>query len=84
MNKVKAFWASLPHPVQAVIVAFGGGAGAEIGQLAAGYPNICLTGICLKHDIGLVVGAGIIAARAFYMVPNRAPAPRAALPASAE
>lgn len=70
MNQLKAFWASLPHFVQALIVAFVGGAGAEIGKIASDYPNICLVVVCLKHDLGLIVGAGIVAARAFYMLPN--------------
>lgn len=70
IQKLQAFWASLPHYVQMLIIAFIGGCGAEIGKIAADYPNICLSGLCLKHDIGLIVGAGVVAARAFYMLPN--------------
>ncbi len=70
MNKIKAVWASLPRPVQALAVAFIGGCGAEIGKISADYPNICITAACLKHDVGLIIGAGIVAARAFYMIPN--------------
>lgn len=69
-QKLTALWASLPHPLQALIVAFVGGAGAEIGRIASQWPNICITGVCLKQDVGLIIGAGIVAARAFYMLPN--------------
>lgn len=71
IQKLKALWASLPHPVQALVVAFVGGCGAEIGNIAADFPDICLNAVCLKHDVGLVLGAGLVAARAFYMLPNK-------------
>lgn len=70
LQKAKQYWASLPHFVQALIVAFIGGAGSEIGKIAADWPNVCLTSLCLRHDLGLIVGAGVVAARAFYMLPN--------------
>ena len=72
IQKLKNFWSSLPHPVQALVVAFVGGCGAEIGNIAADFPNICVNAVCLKRDIGLIVGAGLVAARAFYMLPNKA------------
>lgn len=86
MNKLKAlwnslpkFWASLPHPVQAIIVAFLGGCSAELGKLGDAVVNAMLSGnwsavcfslACLKHDIALTIFAGLVAARAFYMLPN--------------
>ena len=72
MQKLKALWARLPHPVQAIIVAFVGGCGAEIGNIAGDFPNMCFDPVCLKRDLGLIVGAGIVAAKAFYMLPNKA------------
>lgn len=73
MNKGKSLWACLPHPVQALVIAFVGGCGAEVGRLAADFPNICISTSCAKHDLGLIIGAGLVAARAFYMLPNRPP-----------
>jgi hypothetical protein len=63
-------WASLPHWVQAILVAFAGGALTEGGKLFADFPDICWTGACFKHDLSLMISAGVVAARAFYMLPN--------------
>lgn len=69
MNKLKALWASLPHPVQALVLAFATAAGTTFVH-AIGEDG-CFALECLKHYAATSVGAGLIAARAFYMVPNR-------------
>lgn len=77
MNQLKALWSSLPHPVQCLILAFATAAGtAFLHALSEGN---CFTLICLKHAIASSLLAGLAAARAFYMVPNR-PAPPALPP----
>lgn len=72
MNQLKALWASLPHPVQCLIVAFATAAGTTF--LHAFEQNMCFSVLCLKHYVASSLLAGLAAARAFYMVPNR-PAP---------
>lgn len=77
MNKLiqslKAFWASLPHQVQAGVVIFASAAGTVLGKelqgLSFGSPSF--TWLCLRHDFGAASVAGFIALRAFYMFPNR-------------
>lgn len=73
MTKLKALWASLPHPVQAIIVAFVTAAGTAFSQSL--FQNLCFTSACLKHEAWSAILAGAAAARAFYMVPNK-PAPK--------
>ena len=76
MNKLKAVWSSLPHPVQALILAFATTAATTfIHALSEGN---CFTVVCLKHFATTSLAAGAVAARAFYMVPNgRGSAPQA-------
>lgn len=64
INKIKVFWASLPHGLQAAIVTFGTAAGVS---LLDAYSE----GKFSKHDIILAVTSGFAALRAFYMVPNK-------------
>lgn len=73
MAKLKAIWAALPHPVQALIVAFATAAGTAFLQAIS--QNLCFTATCLKHEAWSALLAGAAAARAFYMVPNK-PAPK--------
>jgi hypothetical protein len=69
MDKVKAFWASLPHPVQALIVAAVTAAGTTF--LHAVSEGNCYTVVCLKHYAATSLLAAVAVVRAFYMVPNR-------------
>jgi hypothetical protein len=68
------FWAGLPHPVQAIILAFITAAGTTLGkelqELLSG--NEAFTWLALKHDIALAAFAGLAAVRTFYMLPNGA------------
>jgi hypothetical protein len=68
----KAFWASLPHQVQALAVLFGTAAGTTLGKelQALWFGTGSFTWITLRHDIGMAVTAGIIAVRCFYMLPS--------------
>lgn len=76
MNKLKAFWASLPHQVQAGVILFGTVAGTtlakEVQAQIAGTLSFSVSS--LEHDLGMAITAGFIAVRAFYCIPNRTPA----------
>lgn len=77
MNKLiqqaKEFWSSLPHEAQAAIVVFVAAAGASIGRTFSDPATACWQWMCLKHYIGGALVSGVVALRAFYMFPNRAP-----------
>jgi hypothetical protein len=72
-NKLKAFWASLPHQVQAAVVAFATAAGTVLGEelqaLASGQQSFTVATV--KHDLLAALAAGLLALRAFYMFPSR-------------
>lgn len=76
-DKLLAFWRSLPHQLQGAVVAFGTAGGAVLGEelqsLLAGHASF--TGATIKTDLLSAAAAGLLAARAFYMVPSRAPQP---------
>lgn len=75
IQKLKAFWASLPHPVQALLIAIATAFGTTL--LHAVSEGNCFSAICLKHYVSTSLLAAVAAARAFYMVPNRALPPAA-------
>jgi hypothetical protein len=70
--KLKAVWASLPHQVQAGVTVFASMAlttlAKEFEQLLSG--NAAFTWLALRHDIAVAVMAGIVALKAFYLLPN--------------
>jgi hypothetical protein len=69
IQKLQALWASLPHSVQAALLAFAAAAGTTfVHAISEGG---CFAAVCLKHYAATSIGAGLVAARAFYMVPNR-------------
>jgi hypothetical protein len=70
IQKLKAFWASIPHPVQALIVAFVSGAGAAAAH-AYEDAGFHMSWGELHHLLPTAIAAGVVAARALYMVPNR-------------
>ena len=69
MNKLKLFWASLPHQVQAAIIVGASATGEfaehviEMGQLPHSLADA-------KHLAGRALAAGAVAAWAFYRLPN--------------
>ncbi len=71
LQAIKDFWGALPHPVQAAVVTFAAAAAASIGEAFSNPANVCRQWTCLRHDLGAAIGAGIVALRVFYMVPNR-------------
>ena len=77
MNQLKALvsffsnlWNSLPHPLQAVVICFVTAALAEGGKIFADYPYTCISWFCAKKDLSLMVVSGLVAVRAFYMLPS--------------
>ena len=77
MNKLiaqaKAFWASLPHQVQAVIVLFATAAGTTLAKelQALIFGTLSFSVSSLEHDLGMAVTAGIMAVKVFYLLPSR-------------
>ena len=60
------FWSSLPHPVQAAVVLFGGDLG---GAIYAGIssPNACWTAACLGAYALTGLKTGIVAVLGLYI-----------------
>ncbi|MBV8807964.1 MAG: hypothetical protein JO033_04765 [Acidobacteriaceae bacterium] len=81
MTKLRAMWGSLPHPVQALIIAFASAAASTFAH--AWSEHMCFTRECLKHYAAISISAGVVAARAFYMMPNRSQAAAPVVPAVA-
>ena len=73
LQKIRNYWNSLPHQVQAIILLFATAAGTTLGkelqELFLG--NEAFTWLSLRHDIAVAVIAGFAAVRMFYMFPNR-------------
>ena len=69
IQKLKALWCSLPHAVQAVIVAFvtGFGAAAAHAYEDAGFH---MSWGELHHLLPTFLAAGVAAARVLYMIPS--------------
>jgi hypothetical protein len=80
MNKLKAFWASLPHQVQAAII-FGGSATLESVGHAISNGKLPQTWPDFQRFIIGALTTGATAAWAFYRVPNRAVPPTPPQPA---
>lgn len=71
MDKLQKFWASLPHPMQAVIVTVASaGAAAFVHAASEGG---CYSGACLKHYAATAAAAALGSLRVFYMLPNTNP-----------
>ena len=70
MNKLKTLWGSIPHPLQALLVAFASGflAAAAHAYEDAGFH---ISWGELRHLLPTFIAAGVAAARILYMVPNR-------------
>ncbi len=70
MNKLKTLWGSIPHPLQALLVAFASGflAAAAHAYEDAGFH---ISWGELHHLLPTFIAAGVAAARILYMVPNR-------------
>ena len=80
MNKLKAFWASVPQSVKTGLVIFEGGASGALFQLFADPgAKVCFTKACLQHYIGAVLVGGWLAVRYYYTR-----SPKQVLPPAAE
>lgn len=69
MNKLKAWWNSLPHPAQAAIMLF---AGAAVAAVKHGFADAhgCLTEVCLKGYAWAALHGGVTAVIALYIPAN--------------
>ncbi len=70
MNKLKALWASVPHPAQALIVAFASGVAAAAAH-AYEDAGFHMSYGEFRHLVPTFIAAGAAAARVLYMVPSR-------------
>ena len=73
MNKLKAFWASLPHQVQAGVILFGTVAGTTLAKelQALAFGTLSFSKSSLEHDVSMAIFAGFVAVRAFYSQPSQ-------------
>ena len=82
LQKIRNYWNSRPHQVQAIILLFATAAGTTLGkelqELLLG--NEAFTWLSLKHDISVAAIAGFAAVRMFYMLPNGTQKQQAAPP----
>jgi len=69
IQKLKSFWCSLPHQAQAVILAFASGFGAAAAH-AYEDAGFHMSWGELHHLFPTFITAGVIAARALYMMPS--------------
>lgn len=68
INKIKAFWASLPHQIQGGIIAV---ASAVAGVLVHHYSDPAAWSLAeVKHEVVTALAAGVGALRVFFMLPN--------------
>ena len=72
ITKLKTFWSSLPHQAQAAITVFASMALTtlvkELEQSFSG--NDAFTTLALRHDIAAAAMAGLVALKAFDMLPS--------------
>lgn len=67
-QRLKTFWGSLPHPLQATLVSAATVAGtAFVHALSEGD---CFSTACLKHYAFTSLAAGAVVIKAFYMTPS--------------
>lgn len=66
MNKLKAFWNSLPHAAQAVIVLFAATAAGSVAN-AINQPGACTSLSCIGHYAKAGLSTGIAAVAGLYM-----------------
>lgn len=69
IQKINNAWASLPHGVQAAIVTFVAAAGTTVAH-AIEDGGVSFSVASVKHLAGTAVIAGVVALRAFYMLPS--------------
>jgi len=67
--KICQFWDSLPHQVQCLIFAFVSGFGAATAH-AYEDAGFAMSWGELHHLLPTFIAAGVVAARAYYMVPK--------------
>jgi hypothetical protein len=69
ISKVQLWWNSLPHPVQAAIMLFGGAAAGVVKHNFA-EAHGCLTWLCVKGYTWSALQGGITAVVALYIPAN--------------
>lgn len=75
IQKIRTWWNSLPHPLQAGIMLFAGAATGVIRH-SIEAPDACMTAACIKGYLFSAVHAGVLAVIALYIPANFAPKPQ--------
>jgi hypothetical protein len=82
--KIAAWWASLPHGVQALIVGFGSAAGQVLGSKIWDWANnqpVCAAGVaamaCVKFTAVAAIRTGIVAVGGLYLKSSLYKSPQA-------
>jgi hypothetical protein len=66
----KALWHAIPPKVQGAIVFAAPAAVATLGKLLFDSDHPCWKWMCIRHDLGASVSAGVFALRVFFMRPG--------------
>ena len=69
LTKIRNYWNSLPHPVQAAIMLFAGAATGVIHHVLQN-PDACMTATCWKGYVFSAAHAGVLAVVALYIPAN--------------
>jgi hypothetical protein len=69
LTKIQTWWNSLPHPLQAGIMLFGGAATGVIRHVLEN-PNACMTAACWQGYVVSAAHAGVLAVIALYIPAN--------------
>jgi hypothetical protein len=72
VSKIRSWWTSLPHPVQAGIMLFGGAATGVVHKVLEN-PNACMSLACWKQYLASAAHAGVLAVIALYIPANLNP-----------
>lgn len=65
--KIQAYWNSLPHALQAMILLFAGAAWGVLKHNLFDAPQACYTAVCLRSYAVAALHAGILAVVALYI-----------------
>lgn len=68
LEKLRAFWAALPHKVQAGLVAFATAFFVTFVHVIS--ESECLSRTCVMHYAGTAIIAGLASLKTFYMTPS--------------
>jgi len=66
---LRDFWNNLPHTVQGGLIAFASGFAAAAAHYLTDE-TACFSLACVRHVVPTFIAAGVVALRAFYLIPS--------------